>query len=274
MVFFPDGIDWARARTDPAKRMNPIDAFISARRAASLLGCLLLATLTSCTTPGTPMPELAKEINATRQGGPTRFVPGDRISLMFAHDPLLNQKVDVRPDGSASFLMVGDFAVAGKTPEEFTKELTTAYASKLKAPDLVANIESQGENTSRESPRRYFVLGEVRTPGSFFYTGDEITIPKALALANGFDKATASLESVLLVRWLPSEKGYHGWKINAGIDYWSSPEQIFLQAGDVLYVPNTTIDKVNIWVDQYIRKLIPFPYLSYYIVNQPPTPTN
>jgi len=25
--------------------------------------------------------------------------------------------------------------------------------------------------------------------------------------------------------------------------------QVFLQPGDVLYVPNTTIDKVDIWID-------------------------
>ena len=121
---------------------------------------------------------------------------------------------------------------------------------------------------------RIFVLGEVSNPGAFPYNGEEITIPKAIAAAHGFDKKTAALQAMLLVRWLPKENGYHGWKIDANPDYWSSPNQIFLQPGDVLYVPNTTIDKVDIWVDQYIRQVIPFPYLSYYIVNQPATPTN
>jgi hypothetical protein len=34
---------------------------------------------------------------------------------------------------------------------------------------------------------------------------------------------------------------------------------VFLQARDVVFVPNTAIDDVNIWVDQYIRKMIPIP---------------
>ena len=79
---------------------------------------------------------------------------------------------------------------------------------------------------------------------------------------------------MVLVRWLPKENGYRGWKIDADPEFWGSPSQVYLQPGDVLYVPNTTIDKLDIWVDKYIRQLIPFPYLSYYIVNQPPTPTN
>lgn len=254
--------------------MQSFEAITRAIRRAVWIPPLLLAALASCTTPGKPMAELAREINATRQTGPVSFLPGDRIWVRFAHDQTLDQHVDVRPDGRASFLMVGEIPVAGKTTAQLTQELTTAYTAKLTTPDLVANLESFADNTDRVSPRRYFVLGEVSAAGAYPYAGDDITIPKAIALAHGFDKTSASLESVLLVRWLPSENGYRGWKINAGVDSWSSPEQIYLQPGDVLYVPNTTIDKVNIWVDKYIRQLIPFPYLSYYIVNQPPTPTH
>jgi hypothetical protein len=38
-------------------------------------------------------------------------------------------------------------------------------------------------------------------------------------------------------------------------------KQILLQANDLIFVPNTPIDDVNIWIDQYIRLMIPFPYL-------------
>jgi protein involved in polysaccharide export with SLBB domain len=250
-----------------------------AARSSSTLGAagaavLLLLALSGCTSAGTPIPEIAKEINATRQQGPMRFVPGDRISIRFASNPTLDQRLDIRPDGTASFLMVGELPVAGKTPAELTQELTQAYTGKLTTPDLSANLDSSVEATEHESSRRFFVLGEVTYAGSFNYTGEEITIPKAIALAHGFEKTSAALKAMLLVRWLPKENGYHGWKIDAEPEFWGSPDQIFLQAGDVLYVPNTTIDKVDIWVDKYIRQLIPFPYLSYYVVNQPATPTN
>lgn len=254
--------------------MNPYHVQPSLKRLATLAASLLLAFLSACTSAGTPIPEIAQEINATRQTGPMRFVPGDRILLRFGSNPTLDQRLDVRPDGKASFLMVGEFAVAGKTAEELMKELTAAYTVKLNAVDLSVNLDTSVQATQLDSPRRVFVLGEVNLAGAFPYNGEDITIPKAIAAARGFDKKTAALQAMLLVRWLPKENGYHGWKIDANPEYWGSANQIFLQPGDVLYVPNTTIDKVDIWIDQYIRQLIPFPYLSYYIVNQPPTPTN
>lgn len=254
--------------------MTPHFVCALARRGTLALLPLLLAVLAACTSSGTPIPEIAREINATRQTGPMRFVPGDRLAVRFEGNPTLDQRLDVRPDGKASFLMVGEIGVAGKTVEELTKELTSAYGApnKLINPELSVNIDSSSQATQLESPRRIFVLGEVTLPGAFPYNGEDITIPKAISAARGFDKTSASLESVVLVRWIAKPPGYHGWKIDAGVDYWSSAEQVFLQPGDVLYVPNTTIDKVNIWVDKYIRQLIPFPYLSYYIVDAPAPP--
>ena len=240
-------------------------------RSASLAASLLLATLAACTSPGTPIPEIAQEINATRDLGPMRFVPGDRIAVRFASNPTYDQRLDVRPDGTASFPLLGEIAVAGKTVEEITKELTIGYTPKLTVVDLSVNLDTSVQATQLDSPRRIFVLGEVQAPGAFPYNGENITIPKALAAAHGFDKTSAALQAMLLVRYLPKENGYRGWKIDASPDFWGSPAQVYLQPGDVLYVPNTAIDKVNIWVDKYIRQLIPFPYLSYYIVNQPPT---
>ena len=235
---------------------------------------MLLASLTACTSAGTPIPEIAREINATRDTGPMRFVPGDRLAVRFASNPNLDQRLDVRPDGRASFPLVGEIVVAGKTVEQLTTELTAAYTGKLTKIDHSVNLDTSVQATQLDSPRRIFVLGEVQMPGAFPYNGEEITIPKALAAAHGFDKSSAALKAMLLVRWLPKENGYRGWKIDAEPEFWGSPSQVFLQPGDVLYVPNTTIDKVDIWIDKYIRQLIPFPYLSYYIVNQPAPATN
>lgn len=245
----------------------------SISRCAALAATLFLCTLSACTSAGTPIPELAREINATRATGPMRFVPGDRVVVRFASNPAMDQRLDVRPDGRASFTMIGEIVMAGKTADEVAKELTEAYTPKLQTVDLSVNIDTSMQATQLEAPRRIFVLGEVTMPGAFPYNGENITIPKALAAAHGFDTSTAALQAMLLVRYLPEKKGYHGWKIDAQPEFWGSPEQIFLQPGDVLFVPNTTIDKVNIWVDKYIRQLIPFPYLSYYIVNQPAPPT-
>ena len=52
---------------------------------------------------------------------------------------------------------------------------------------------------------------------------------------------------------------YLAWKIDCSIEQWSSTKAIWLQPGDIIFIPNKTVDKVNIWIDQYIRRMIPLP---------------
>ena len=88
-----------------------------------------------------------------------------------------------------------------------------------------------------------------------------MTLIDGLARAGGHPKATALLKQVLLVRFMPDSNTWRSWKIDARPDEWGAANQILLQANDFVYVPNTPIDDVNIWIDQYIRLMIPFPYL-------------
>jgi hypothetical protein len=36
---------------------------------------------------------------------------------------------------------------------------------------------------------------------------------------------------------------------------------LYLQPYDVVFIPNTPIDEVAIWVDNHIRRMIPVPYV-------------
>jgi hypothetical protein len=63
----------------------------------------------------------------------------------------------------------------------------------------------------------------------------------------------------VLVRWDPINQRQVAWKIDARPQYWDDGEMIFLQAYDLIYIPNTPIDDVGIWVEMFIRRLIPFP---------------
>jgi protein involved in polysaccharide export with SLBB domain len=240
-----------------------------------LMALLVLAGLfTACASAGVPMSEIAAEINATRDRHPARFLPGDQIDLRFGRlDPepeadqsAWDQTVEVDAEGRASFRLVGNLQVLGKSPDDVEGELEDLYAEHfIERPELSVNLLGQNPDTDIGATNRpIHVLGEVRAPGSIPYLGRELTLVEALARAGSFDKRSALLKQVLLVRWMPEggEDGtYRAWKIDARPEQWGSPEQIRLQAFDVVFVPQKPIDKVNIWVDQYIRQMIPFPYL-------------
>ena len=208
------------------------------------------------------MPEVAAEINATLDPLPGRFLPGDTLSVRFAHDANLDQTLAVDPNGNVSLLLVGTVNVAGKRPDQVREDLELLYKPKLAAPDLTVNlVEVSPTDPQRPNNRMVYVMGEVRYPGAYPVSGRPFTLLDALARAGGHLKATASLKNALLVRWMPAQNDWRAWHIDARIDHWGTSNQVLLQANDLVYLPNTPIDDVNIWIDQYIRQLIPFPYL-------------
>ena len=240
----------------------PVGRPFTARRSWPLLSWLAVLVLaTACASAGKPMPDVSAEINATLDTTPARFLPGDVVHVRFANDTNLNQEVKVDSNGNASFLLVGTLNVVGKRPDQVREELDRVYKTKLTAPDLSVNLVQIPSTGEQLTNRLIHVTGEVRNPGAFPYLGTQVTLIQAIARAGGFLKATALLKNVLLVRWMPEQNTWKAWHIDASEDYWDTSRQILMQANDILYIQNTPIDDVNIWIDQYIRQMIPFPYL-------------
>lgn len=227
---------------------------VSRSRITLLLAASLLCAMTSsCATHGRPLSDVVTEINATLETAPDRLAVGDTLEVRFPEKPDWNQTAKVRPDGHATFVSVGDIQIEGLTVAEADKKLKDAYAIVFPKLELSLSVATL-------AARYVFVMGEVHEPGEVPIEG-RLSFIEALARAGGTLKETALLESTLLVRWLPREKRQRAWKIDAAAEQWKSGESMLLQPYDVIYVPNTPIDNVNVWIDQYIRKLIPLPYL-------------
>jgi polysaccharide biosynthesis/export protein len=233
-------------------------------RAGAVLASLVLiaaASLCGCTSRGTPLAKAAPAVNAAGPQSAQRLFVGDTLQLRFANDADLDQDLLVAPSGHVHFPLLGELPVAGKTPGELQEELRRIYAGKLTSAELSVNLVLPENSDAEYSSRRVYVLGEVATPRGIPCLGDPLTIPQALTLAGGHLKSSADLDSVLLVRWVPQEKRYRTWELDARPAQWGSTAQPLLWPQDVLFVPNTLIDKIDIIVDKYIRQLIPFPYL-------------
>ncbi len=221
-----------------------------------------LLLLTACNTSGVPLPDIAAEINETLTNEPLTLVVGDRIDVSFPLQPPLSQQVVVRPDGRASFNFGGEMEVAGMNLAELTARIIESYLETNQdvqsEPMVVVNLlESQRD---RETGPFVYVIGEVVSPGAVPMDSRELHFIEAISKAGGPLKRTALLQDVVLVRHVRNEKRM-SWHIDARIEYWGSEVPIVLQRDDIIFVPNTAIDNVNIWVDQYIRLMIPFPYL-------------
>jgi protein involved in polysaccharide export with SLBB domain len=205
-----------------------------------------------CASHGIPLFEAALEANATLEPGPMLLLPGDTIQVSFPEKEDWNHSVEIRSDHAGSFWWIGEIETGGRSVEQVEIALREAYARIY--PDLEVNV-----GVTLLAPRNIHVMGEVEDPGVYPIKG-RLSLLEGLTLAGGPIKETAMLEYLLLVRWSAKEGRQRSWRIDAAVEQWEEGLALLLQPHDVIFVPNTPIDDVDIWVDQYIRRLIPFPY--------------
>jgi polysaccharide export outer membrane protein len=201
------------------------------------------------------MGDVAPEINSSLTQGELVLTPGDVLAIRFPRQPQWDQQnVVILASGQASFLSLGNLPAAGMTLAMLDKRLSELYAEILTQPDFTIRV-------THIAPRTIAVVGEVQNPGSFPLPPGRLSLPEAVALAGGFVRDTARLDQTLLVRWIPKENRIQSWTLDASVEEWSAEEAILMRAHDVIYIPAKPIVHVNDWIDRYIRRLIPFPYL-------------
>jgi len=172
---------------------------------------------------------------------------GDNINIKVFNRPELNESVVIRPDGRVTVMLLDEIEAAGLTPARLDALITERYATYFKDPQVSIIVTSF-------TNQKVFVGGEVLRPGLLKMEGN-LTLLGALFQAGG-PIGTARLDSVVLLR--DSGQGHPvATKIDVKNLLKAQGEDIELMPFDVVYVPMSKIAKVDKWVDQYIRQLIP-----------------
>ncbi len=184
----------------------------------------------------------------TAAGPRVTFAPGDEIEVKFFYTPELNISQTVRPDGKISLELIREVKAQGKTPAELRDELMRLYDPHLKAPEIAVVARSFYN-------QRVFVGGQVLRPGEVEMPGP-ITALEAIMEVGGFDLRAAERKDVIVIRYTRDRR--YAYKLDlkkatAG----KETEPFYLRPKDIVYVPRTTIAKINQWVDQHINNIIP-----------------
>jgi len=175
----------------------------------------------------------------------------------------MSRLVPITPDGTISLPFIVTVRAAGLTVEELHKVLNDAY----KAVDL-SELEVT-VNVQNVSPRRVYVLGEVRIPGALqdrtgaISSAGDITLLQALAQSGSYIPARAELSRVALIRRrnLPRpqiaiinvrqllENHTRAGDKPAVADSGKHRYDIWLEDGDIVYVPTSDIAKRADYID-------------------------
>ena len=178
--------------------------------------------------------------------------------------------VPVTPDGTVSVPFIVSLRAAGKTIEELHKDFNDAYTT-IGLEELEVTV-----NLQQVAPVRVYVLGEVRIPGLLLnrtgaVTGtNEMTLLQAIAQAGSYIPARAELSMVLLVRRRhlprPSAAIVNVFQLlenrRRSANGTISPDMsrykydVWLEDGDIIYVPTTEIAKRADYIDIVWRRSI------------------
>jgi protein involved in polysaccharide export with SLBB domain len=241
-------------------RKKPFSGRCAAGLLAAPLFVLFALTALACTTY-TPLgaPYITAQPLPAPAATPYLMTAGDLLTLRFYGNAELNEDVPIRPDGAISVPFVGDVQAAGLSPAQLDAELTRRFTGELRDPHIVVIVKEFGA-------QRVWVGGEVSKPGMIQMRG-RLSLFAALQEAGGL-LPTARRQQIVLIR--PAAAG--GPALGRTIDIRALASgaapgmDVPLQAQDVIFVPRNRISDLDVFVDQYIRQLLPItPGLGFYV---------
>jgi len=174
------------------------------------------------------------------------IVPGDLLQLdLLGHTEITGDYLVTR-DGKINLPLLGTVEAAGKSIDSLDTEITHGLNQYYRFADIAVNIKDA-------APREIFVLGEVNNPGRHEFTaGDRIL--HGLAMAGGMSRQARS-DNVVLMRRMP-DGAEHAYRLafnqmQSGI----YPQDIYLQAGDVIFVPRTRFFTFTEYAGEFLNVL-------------------
>lgn len=176
-----------------------------------------------------------------------RLAPGDIIEINFPFHPEENLRAPIRNDGHFNLPITGDFMAAGFTPEDLRRVITEKSSVRLKGPVVNVIVVELAEH-------RVFVTGQVARPGYAVYHPG-MTAMEAVVERGGFIDDAKTDEIVHIHR-------VNGQVVNTKIDLKAIYESggndtTEMGPNDILVVPRTWVGDADVFVDQWIRGLLP-----------------
>lgn len=103
--------------------------------------------------------------------------PGDSLQVTVFGEPDLSGTLRVTDSGAVVMPLIGTVPAAGLSVQDLQKKLTSLLDAKaVKSPNVTVQINEY---------RPFFILGEVKNPGSYAYVPD-MTVLTAVAIAGGY----------------------------------------------------------------------------------------
>jgi|SRR5215831_5136503 len=175
---------------------------------------------------------------------------GDVLLISFPLSPELNQKVAVQPDGYIALQSAGTIYVEGLTLSGVAEAAKKAYAHILHDPIIDVDL------ADFQKPS-FTVWGQVGKPGKYELR-DDTTVTEGIAIAGGLE-ATAKTQVFLYHAVSSNWAEVHEIKLKDILHGKNIGEDVHLQPGDMIFVPEKTIANFRKYVPYSVGLAPPYP---------------
>ncbi|WP_296581579.1 polysaccharide biosynthesis/export family protein [Xanthobacter sp.] len=242
------------------RRAGAIRAGVSLCVIALLLnGCAAIATSQQTgTEPFTTGHELRfTEVNADRfkpwsDVVPSyRLGPGDKLKVKYFITREMDEDLVVSPDGSIAPRAIGQIRVEGSTLSSVQDYIRRESRKELVDQKVVVSLEEA-------ISAKVYVGGMVPRPGAYKLADMGTSALQGILLAGGFTEEARTGQVALIRRGPNNEPMLRIINVRDVIQTGFDANDVPLVTGDIIYVPRSSIAEVNLWIDQFITKVVPF----------------
>jgi polysaccharide biosynthesis/export protein len=166
---------------------------------------------------------------------------GDIVDVRVYNFPELSQETVILPDGRLSVPLMNDVEAAGKTPSQLADFLTAGLGAQVRNPKVSVIVKGF-------AGRNVYVGGEVAKPTQLQLIGP-VTAVQAIFQAGGASQTADTANVVLLRNKVDGPPETLTFNMESIIR--NQRPDIALSAGDVIYVPKSTI---NVYVGGEVER--------------------
>ncbi|TDT89593.1 protein involved in polysaccharide export with SLBB domain [Azorhizobium sp. AG788] len=180
-----------------------------------------------------------------------RLGPGDKLKVKYFVTRDMDEDITVAPDGTIALRSTGQMRVEGMSLAAVQDAVRRASRNDLTDQRVTVALEDAVS-------ARVFVGGMVARPGSYRLSDMRVSALQAILLAGGFTDE-ARLGQIAIIRRGPNnEPMLRTVNVRDVIETAWDEGNVPLMAGDIIYVPRSSIAELDLWIDQFINKVVPF----------------
>jgi Periplasmic protein involved in polysaccharide export len=163
--------------------------------------------------------------------------PDDAIRIIVEDHPEWSGDFTVKPEGTIMLRDVGEITVSGQTRDELKATLANLLGRFITNPRITIDMLQYRSQV-------IYVLGEVNRPGEYSTAGKTITVRDAVIMA-GLPAPFAATNRVFVITPHPRRPREQVVNLARILERGETMNNIIVQPGDIVYVPNTLLGKLN-----------------------------